>query len=178
MTIPSDPMPEQGATPPPVPEGAVPPPPPAGAVPPPAYSAPPPAYQAPPPAYQAPPPGYAAPPPGYAAPAAPLTDAEQRQWAMFSHLGGILFGFVPALVIWLVFKERGRFVDEQAKEALNFQITWNIALIVSWITIFIFIGFILLPLAYIGGVIFMVMAGMAANKGQAYRYPVNVRLIK
>src|SRR5665647_1618516 len=81
------------------------------------------------PPYQAPPPGYAAPPPGYAAPAAPMTDAEQRQWAMFSHLGGILFGFVPALVIWLVFKERGRFVDEQAKEALNFQITWNIALI-------------------------------------------------
>ena len=171
MTIPSDPMPEQGATPPPVPEGAVPPPPPAGAVPPPAYSPP-------PPAYNAPPPGYAAPPPGYAAPAAPLTDAEQRQWAMFSHLGGILFGFVPALVIWLVFKERGRFVDEQAKEALNFQIIWNIALIVSWITIFIFIGFLLLPLVYIGGVIFMVMAGMAANKGEAYRYPVNLRLIK
>lgn len=161
-STPSDPMPEQGATPPPPPQGAV----------------PPPAYNAPPPGYQAPPPGYAAPPPGYAAPAAPLTDAEQRQWAMFSHLGGILFGFVPALVIWLVFKERGRFVDEQAKEALNFQIIWNIALIVSWITIFIFIGFLLLPLVYIGGVIFMVMAGMAANKGQAYRYPVNIRLIK
>jgi len=97
---------------------------------------------------------------------------------MFSHLGGILFGFVPALVIWLVFKERGRFVDEQAKEALNFQIIWNIALIVASLTIVILIGFILLPLVYIGGVIFMVMAGMAANKGQAYRYPVNVRLIK
>jgi len=171
MTIPSDPMPEQGATPPPVPEGAVPPPPPAGAVPPPAYSPP-------PPAYNAPPPGYAAPPPGYAAPAAPLTDAEQRQWAMFSHLGGILFGFVPALVIWLVFKERGRFVDEQAKEALNFQIIWNIALIIASLTFVILIGIVLFPLVYIGGVIFMVMAGMAANKGQAYRYPVNVRLIK
>jgi len=168
-STPSDPMPEQGATPPPPPEGAVPPP---------AYNAPPPGYQAPPPGYQAPPPGYAAPPPGYAAPAAPLTDAEQRQWAMFAHLGGILFAFVPALVIWLVFKERGRFVDEQAKEALNFQITWNIALIIASLTFVILIGIVLFPIVYIGGVIFMVMAGMAANKGQAYRYPVNVRLIK
>src|SRR5665647_3311262 len=141
-STPSDPMPEQGATPPPVPEGAVP------------------------------------PPPGYAAPAAPMTDAEQRQWAMFSHLGGILFGFVPALVIWLVFKERGRLVDEQAKEALNFQITWNIALIIASLTFVILIGIVLFPLVYIGGVIFMVMAGMAANKGQAYRYPVTLRLIK
>jgi len=97
---------------------------------------------------------------------------------MFSHLGGILFGFVPALVIWLVFKERGRFVDEQAKEALNFQIIWNIALIIASLTFVILIGIVLFPLVYIGGVIFMIMAGMAANKGQAYRYPVNVRLIK
>ena len=118
------------------------------------------------------------PAPGYAAPAAPLSDADQRMWAMFAHLGGILFGFIPALVIWLMHKDRGRFIEEQSKEALNFQITWNVALIISWVTIFIFIGFLLMPLVYIGGVIFMVLAGVAANKGEAYRYPVNVRLIK
>jgi len=192
MTIPSDPMPEQGATPPPVPEGAVPPPPPAGAVPPPAYSAPPPGYQAPPPGYQAPPPGYqapppgyqapppgyAAPPPGYAAPAAPMSDSDQRMWAMLSHLGGLLFWFVAPLVIWLIFRERGRFVDEQAKEALNFQILMTIVYIVGIITTPIIIGFVILPVAGIAALIFIIMAAIAANKGQAYRYPVNLRLIK
>jgi len=164
MTIPSDPMPEQGATPPPVPEGAVPPPPPAGAVPPPAYSAP--------------PPGYQAPPPGYAAPAAPMSDSDQRMWAMLSHLGGLVFLFVAPLVIWLVFKERGSFVDEQAKEALNFQILATIVYIVGIITTPIIIGFVILPVAGIAALIFIIMAAIAANKGEAYRYPVNLRLIK
>src|SRR3954466_3790525 len=49
---------------------------------------------------------YAAPTPG-----APLTAAEDRQWAMWSHIGGVavLFwaGWLPPLILWLVFKDRG-----------------------------------------------------------------------
>ena len=163
-STPSDPMPEQGATPPPPPQGAV----------------PPPAYNAPPPGYQAPPPGYAAPPPGYAAPAAPLTDSEQRMWAMLAHILPVVgVGFVAPLVIWLVFKERGRFVEEQAKEALNFQITVTIAAVLVWIITIITLGIGgLLFLAFIAALVFMIMAAIAANKGQAYRYPVCLRLVK
>src|SRR5665648_911253 len=163
MTTPSDPMPEQGATPPPVPEGAVPPPPPAGAVPPPAYSAP--------------PPGYQAPPPGYAAPVAPLSDSDQRMWAMLAHLGGILW-FLPSLIIWLVFKGRGRFVEEQAKEALNFQILMTIVYVIGIITSWLIFGIFILIAGGIAALIFIIMAAIAVNKGEAYRYPVNVRLIK
>ena len=54
--------------------------------------------------------------------ATPLTETEDRQWASFAHLGGIL-GFLLSLIIWLVFKDRGRFTAVEAKEALNFQIT-------------------------------------------------------
>ena len=164
MTTPSDPMPEQGATPPPVPEGAVPPPPPAGAVPPPAYSAP--------------PPGYQAPPPGYAAPVAPLSDSDQRMWAMLAHLGGLLFWFAAPLVIWLVFKGRGRFVEEQAKEALNFQILMTIVYVIGIITSWLIFGIFILIAGGIAALIFIIMAAIAVNKGEAYRYPVNVRLIK
>ena len=151
-TNPPEQQPEQGPpVPPPAPEGAAP-----------------------------PPPGYAAPPPapGYAGPAAPMSDSDQRMWAMFAHLGGILFGFIPALVIWLIHKERGYYIERQSKEALNFQITWNVALIISWATTVILIGFVLAPLVGIAGLIFMIMAGIAVNKGEDYRYPVNVRLIK
>ena len=81
-------------------------------------------------------------------------------------------------VIWLVFKERGRFVDEQAKEALNFQITLFIGYVVSSLLIIIVIGAFLLFLVWVAAIVFGIIAGMAANKGQAYRYPVNIRLVK
>jgi uncharacterized Tic20 family protein len=162
MTTPTDPTPE-GAI--PAPEGAVPPPP-AG-------------YQAPPPGYAAPPPGYQAPPPGYAAaPVAPMTDADQRMWAMLAHLGGIILGFVAPLIIWLVYRERSRFVEEQAKESLNFQITILIGWIVSWVLAFILIGFALMALLIIAVIVFCIIGGLAANKGEAYRYPFAIRLVK
>lgn len=60
---------------------------------------------------------------------ATLSEADDRQWASFAHLGGIL-GPLPALIIWLVFKDKGSFTDTEGKEALNFQITVVIATIV------------------------------------------------
>lgn len=161
-STPSDPTPE-GAVPPPAPEGAVPPP--AGAVPPPTYNAPPPGYAAPPPAYGAQP---------------PMSDADQRMWAMLSHLGGIILGFIAPLIVWLVYRERSRFVDEQAKESLNFQITLVIAYIVSFILAAITLGilFFLPWIVGIVGLVFCILAGIAANKGEAYRYPFAIRLVK
>jgi uncharacterized protein len=89
-------------------------------------------------------------------PAAPLTEAEDKQWASFAHFGGAviiitaLVGFagvggvlqafiallavVPALVIFLVFGKRGARTLVESKEALNFIITAVAALII-WIII-------------------------------------------
>jgi uncharacterized protein len=110
----------------------------------------------------------------------PLSDSDQRLWATLAHILPIIgLSFLAPLVIWLVFKDRGRFVDEQAKEALNFQITLAIAAIgISIIgTITFGIGFILY-LAFIVALVWMIMAAVAVNRGDAYRYPVNVRLVK
>lgn len=170
-------------TPPPAPAYGAPSTPP-GATPPPAYGAPSAgAYNQPPAGgYNAPPAGaYNAPPaPGYGAPLQPqLTDAEQRQWAMFAHIGGIILGFIAPLVIWLIYKDRGRFVEEQSKEALNFQITLVIAAIAIGIISLVTLGLgSFLYLAFIVAVVFMIMAAVAVNRGEAYRYPVNIRLVK
>ncbi|TAL41234.1 MAG: DUF4870 domain-containing protein, partial [Salinibacterium sp.] len=56
-------------------------------------------------------------------PAAPLTPAEDKQWASFAHFGGILW-LLPSLIIFLVFKDRGTLTRQEAKEALNWQITF------------------------------------------------------
>lgn len=124
-------------------------------------------------------PEYGAAAPQYAAaPPAPLSDSDQRLWATLAHIGPIIIGFVAPLVIWLVYRERGQYVADQAKEALNFQITLTIAATVSAILMVALIGFVLLPIVAIGGLVLMIMAAIAANKGQAYRYPLNIRFIK
>jgi uncharacterized Tic20 family protein len=118
--------------------------------------------------------------------AVPLTEAEDRQWASFAHLGGIL-SFLPSLIIWLVFKDRGRFTDIEAKEALNFQIT----LVIGYAAINILAIFLALVTFGIGGVIsllgwvlwvvgviFSILGFMKAKDGQHYRYPFALRLIK
>jgi len=119
--------------------------------------------------------------------AAPLTPAEDKQWASFAHLGGIL-GFLPSLIIWLVFKDRGTLTNVEAKEALNFQITVAIAqvavFIINAILTAVTLGFWaliswLLPLAvWVISLIWSIMGFQKVNAGGAYRYPVSIRLIK
>ncbi|UHQ19448.1 DUF4870 domain-containing protein [Lysobacter sp. KIS68-7] len=109
--------------------------------------------------------------------------AEERQWAMFAHLSALLGLVIPfghllgPLVIWLMKKETMPFVDQQAKEALNFQITVSIALMVAAILIIVVIGIALLPLIGIAAIVLAIMAAIKANEGVAYRYPFTLRLI-
>lgn len=110
-------------------------------------------------------------------PAAPLTEAEDRQWGSLAHILGIL-GILPSLIIWLVFKDRGRFTNEEGKEALNFQITLVIAEIIGYITTIIVIGFIILGAVYIVRIVFSILAFLKAKDGITYRYPFAIRLIK
>jgi len=108
----------------------------------------------------------------------PLRPDEERLWSTLAHAGGIVASFVAPLVIWLVFKERSRFVNDQAKEALNFQITLIIGYVVSMILTIIVIGAFLMLIVWVLAIVFGIMGALAANKGQPYRYPVAIRFIK
>ncbi len=121
-----------------------------------------------------------APPPPPQQPYAPqpMSQSDERLWAMLAHLGVILFGFLPPLIIWLVFRERSAFVNDQAKEALNFSILITIAYVVGSILAVILIGFLIWAAAGIAALVFCIMAGIAANKGEMYRYPFNWRIVK
>lgn len=176
-TPPDEPQqPSVPTPPPPSGFGAVPPPPP-GAVPPAAGSVPPPAGAVPPPAYT-PPPAYSAPPaPAYGAPAG-LTDTDQRTWAMLAHLSGFL-SIIATVVIWAVYKDRGQYIREQATEALNFQILGTVAGIAIIIVTAITLGFgAILFIVLLAWPVLMIIAAIASNRGEAYRYPFNWRVIK
>ena len=121
--------------------------------------------------------------------------AEQRQWAMFAHLsalaGGLLTSavggwgfFIGPLVIWLMKKDEMPFVADQAKEALNFNIMVTAIFVILLILTILSLGIgalLTVPVMLIvgiGSLVFIIIAAIKANQGVAYRYPVNVRLIK
>ena len=119
-------------------------------------------------------------------PSEPVTggpSAEERQWAMFAHLSALAGLVIPfgsiigPLVIWLIKKDTMPFVNDQGKEALNFNITVAIAAIVCWILFFVLIGMLLLPVLVILWLVFVIIATIKANEGTTYRYPFALRLV-
>ena len=98
--------------------------------------------------------------------------------ALLAHILGIVTGFIGPLVIWLIKKDQSAFVNDQAGEALNWQITIAIAGVVAGILTMVVIGAILFPVIAIVNLIFPIMGAIAANNGTMYRYPFALRLIK
>lgn len=107
-----------------------------------------------------------------------MSPADQRMWAMLAHLGGILFYFLAPLIVWLVQKDRGAYVADQSKEALNFQLTMLIGSVIGSILIVVGIGIVIVVAIWIMIIVFSILAALAANKGEAYRYPVTIRMVK
>lgn len=102
---------------------------------------------------------------------------EECNLAMLAHLLGIFSGFVGALVLWLVKREETGFAAQEAREALNFQITMAIAMMAAFMLKFVLIGFLLFPLLFLVNFIFCLLGAVSAAKGKGYRYPLALRLI-
>ncbi|MBT1624113.1 DUF4870 domain-containing protein [Curtobacterium sp. VKM Ac-2861] len=107
-----------------------------------------------------------------------MSPEDQRLWATLTHIGGIFFNFVAPLVAYLVLRDRGGFIREHTRVALNFHITMGIAYVVSGILTLALIGALLLPIIAILTIVFGIMAAVAANQGQFYRYPLSIEFIK
>lgn len=124
--------------------------------------------------------------PGGAAPVGYNT-SDEKTWALIAHFGGIL-GFIPPLIAFLVKKNESPTIRAHAVAALNFQIvvtaTWVLLNIINVCGAFFLPSAVywLISLAATGawivGVVFAVIAGLKANQGQLYRYPIQVQLVK
>jgi uncharacterized Tic20 family protein len=116
----------------------------------------------------------APPPPSGSAP------QEDRTVALLTHLSGIIAGFIVPLIIWLINKDKPEksWLTDSSVEALNFQITIAIAYVICIVLSVIIIGGLLMPIVWLVNLIFCILGGVAANKGESYRYPFALRLIK
>ncbi|MFP5283340.1 MAG: DUF4870 domain-containing protein [Actinomycetes bacterium] len=106
-----------------------------------------------------------------------MSQSDERLWATLSHISVPFFGFLLPLVVFLVYRDRSPWLKENAGEALNFSILYTLAQLVSVLLAVVLIGFLLLPVVLIGGLIFCILAALAASRGEVYRYPLNWRLV-
>ena len=111
--------------------------------------------------------------------------AEERNWAVICHLSAltglvvwVIGAVLGTLIVWLWKKDRLPFVADQGREAVNFQITVLIAAAFCYALVFLLIGVPLLIALGIFNLVCIVLAAIKASEGVAYRYPINLRLIK
>ncbi|MEY2341243.1 DUF4870 domain-containing protein [Acidithiobacillus sp. IBUN Pt1247-S3] len=109
---------------------------------------------------------------------APESPKEDRNIATLVHAGGILFGFLPSLIVYLLKKEEANaWLLGQLKEALNFQITMLIGYVVATILSSLLIGFVIFPILLVVNLVFCILAAVKTSSGEAYRYPLTLRLV-
>jgi hypothetical protein len=108
----------------------------------------------------------------------PMNPSDEKLWSTLIHVGGIFFGFIPALIGYLVLKDRGPFIRAHTRTALNFQITMAIGYFLGMILSVAGIGILILLAVGIIVVVFSIIAAIAANNGQAYSYPLTFQFIK
>lgn len=114
----------------------------------------------------------------------PISEKEERQWAMFAHIGTFSSMIIPLgniiapIVVWQIKKHDSEFVVAQAKESLNFQITLMIYSIISLLLCMIIIGFFLIFALVIFGLIMVIMASIRTNDGEDFQYPMTFRLFR
>lgn len=109
---------------------------------------------------------------------------EDKSLGMLSHLLAIFTGFLGPLILWLVKKDSSAFVAHHAREALNFQITLLLVMMalggLTLALMLILVGVLLIPLLFIVPIFALVveiLAAVAAQKGEWYRYPCCLRLV-
>ncbi len=114
---------------------------------------------------------------------APTSTRDENMWAMLCHISTfagfvIPFGNIIApLIIWLIKKDEFPLVNDQGKEAINFQITMTIYIIASILLIIVIIGIPLLIGLGFFDLIVTVIAAIKASEGVRYRYPIAIRFI-
>jgi uncharacterized protein len=118
------------------------------------------------------------------APGTAVTENE-RTWGMLAHLSALLGVVVPLigcvlgpLAVWIGRRDDSPFVEAQAKEALNFNISVFLGSIVCSLLMLVFIGFILGAALFVAWLVMTLIAAIRASEGIPYRYPFSLRLVK
>ena len=113
-----------------------------------------------------------------------LQTPEERQMGMFIHLSRLIdaiafpIGVVVTIILWQTQKDKMPALDAHGKAATNWLISSSIYLIISFVLMFVLIGFLLFPVVWLLMVIFPIIAGIKANNGELWEYPLTIKFLK
>ena len=110
-------------------------------------------------------------------PAATSGGTDEKTLAMLAQLLGIFTGFLGPLVMYLIAKDDQPFLKHHAAESLNFQLTILIGYVISGVLMLVLIGFLTWFVVWVAALVFGIMATLAANRGEWYRYPITIRMV-
>jgi uncharacterized Tic20 family protein len=102
---------------------------------------------------------------------------DSKNLALLCWIGSTLLGFIPGLAFYLL-KKDDAYVQDQAKESLNWGITFLLMMIAGKILLFVLLGFLVIPAVWLCHLIFCIMGAVAASDGKPFRVPFALRLIK
>jgi len=111
------------------------------------------------------------------------TPSEERNWAMFCHLGGLVY-FIPLgniivpLILWSMRKDVSPLVDREGKKALNFQISFTIYMFAAAILVFLLIGILFLVVLGLLQLIFVILAVVRTLNDEDFEYPMSIKFIQ
>jgi uncharacterized Tic20 family protein len=100
---------------------------------------------------------------------------DEKSFVVLMHASQFLSSFIAPLIMWLLFKEKSRLVDEAGKNILNFELSYLLYCLILCITC---IGIVLLPIVAIAMIVFIVIAMIKAINGETWSYPLSLRILK
>ena len=111
-----------------------------------------------------------------------MSPADQRTWAIWAHLSAFLaaivaLSFLGPLIIYVIFKDRGAFVRHHSAEALNFQLTMWIGLLISFPLMLVLVGFLTAAIIAVSMLVFQIFGAVAASDGRDYHYPLTIHFV-
>lgn len=130
------------------------------------------------------------PPPNPHRDAVPMSPSDERTWAVLAHLSAFVaavisagwLSFLGPLVVWAVYKDRSELVRRSAAAAFNFNVGLWVATIVGWVFFITLIGIpiaiILWIVVFVASIFYHLLAAMAANRGEVYRYPWSITILR
>lgn len=121
--------------------------------------------------------------PGYAQ--QPHDPRNDTTIASLTHLSPVILsllsagwlGFLAPLVVWLIYRDRSPFLRASAAAAFNFGLAMLVGIIIGYLTIWLLIGIILLPVVGILYLVFAILAAVRASRGEVYSYPFQIRVL-
>lgn len=112
------------------------------------------------------------------------SDKNARMWSMFLHLSLLsnfiipIAGIIAPIVIWQIKKDEYPIVDAHGKNAVNWIISAVIYGAVCLILTLAVIGIFLLAILGVLAIVFPVIAGIKANNGEVWKYPLSIQFLK